>query len=163
MPWALPSSRLARRQRGDQVLSYSIRSAHSTNKQQQWGNALCLWNNKNCSCENTAPSLPQCCAEVSAALNVSRRPAQRSQLQLIVSILSVKSRSLLTACPLLQVGSGQLRNAQAQSESSLLSSRRAWEHVEVFLNTCQVDLSVWEACTGFLDWFAFSWFTYKIK
>jgi len=38
-----------------------------------------LWLSKNHCCENTAPSLPQCCGAVSAALELSRRAAQRSQ------------------------------------------------------------------------------------
>jgi len=43
-------------------------------------NALWLWNHKNHYFENTAPSVLQSCAEVSAALVVSLRPAQRSRL-----------------------------------------------------------------------------------
>ena len=43
-------------------------------------NPLWLWNAKNHGCENEAPSLPQSSAEVSAALEVSLRPARRSRL-----------------------------------------------------------------------------------
>jgi len=43
-----------------------------------------LWLCTDNSCENTAPSLPQCCAAVLAALELSRSTAQRSQ-QLLMS------------------------------------------------------------------------------
>ena len=38
-----------------------------------------LWLCKNNCCENTAPCIPQCCAEVSAAFEVSHRSVLRSQ------------------------------------------------------------------------------------
>lgn len=63
-----------------------------------------MWNPKNDSCENMAATLPfslhrglgcsrnlpQTCAEVSAALNVSCRPAQTSQQLRTLTILIVK-------------------------------------------------------------------------
>jgi len=39
-----------------------------------------LWLSKNYCCDNMAPSLPQSCAEVSAALDVSCRAGQQSRL-----------------------------------------------------------------------------------
>jgi len=75
------------------------------------------------------------CAEVLAALEVSRRPAQRSQQLQNLTILIVKSRCILNASPLLQVLSGAPANAPAESESTLQSSRGGWEHMEVFRST----------------------------
>jgi len=40
--------------------------------------------------------------------------------------------------------SGALENALAESESTFLSSRGAWEHLEVLRSTDEVDWSVWE-------------------
>jgi len=62
---------------------------------------------------------------------VSRRAAQRSQLLQNLTILQVNSCSILNAPPSLQVLSGAPENALAESESTLLSSRGAWEHLEV--------------------------------
>jgi hypothetical protein len=42
--------------------------------------------------------------------------------------------------------SGVPVNAVAESEHTLLSSRRAWEHLEVFRSTGNVNQSVWEFC-----------------
>jgi len=50
---------------------------------------------------------------------VSYRPAQRSQQLQNLTILMVKSRSILNAPPSLQVLSGARDNALAQSESTL--------------------------------------------
>jgi len=50
---------------------------------------------------------------------VSSRPAQRSQQLQNLTILMVKSRSILNAPPSLQVLSGAHENALAQSESTL--------------------------------------------
>jgi len=99
---------------------------------------------KNHCCENTAPSLPQSCAEVSAALGVSRRHAQRSQVLQNLNILEVNSCSILNAPPSLQVLLGAPENALADSESTLVSSREAWEHLEVLRSTGKVDRGVWE-------------------
>jgi len=63
------------------------------------------------------------CAEVLAALEVSRRPAQRSQQLQNLSILIVKFRSILNAPPSLQGFSGARENALAESESALQCSR----------------------------------------
>jgi len=63
------------------------------------------------------------CAEVSAALEVSSRPAQRSQQLQHLTILVVKSHSILNAPPSLQVLSEARENALAESESTLQSSR----------------------------------------
>jgi len=70
---------------------------------------------------------------------ISRRPAQRSpqrspQLQNL-TILIVKSRSILNAPPSLQELSGASENALAQSENILQSSRGGWEHLEVLRST----------------------------
>jgi hypothetical protein len=45
--------------------------------------------------------------------------------------------------------SGAPENALAESESTLLSSRGAWEHLEVLRSTGEVDRSVWEVACGF--------------
>jgi hypothetical protein len=58
---------------------------------------------------------------------VSRRPHQLQNL----TILIVKSHSILNAPPSLQVLSGAGENALAQSVSTLQSSRGGWEHLEV--------------------------------
>jgi len=78
-------------------------------------------------CENTAPSLPQ-----------------RSQLLQNLIILQVNSCSILNAPPSLQVRLEAPENALAESENTLLSSRGAWEHLEVVRSTGEVDLSQWE-------------------
>jgi hypothetical protein len=56
-------------------------------------NALWLWNPTNHCGENMTPSLPQSCAKVSAALKVSRRPAQRSQLLHNLTIREINYQS----------------------------------------------------------------------
>jgi len=75
---------------------------------------------------------------------VSRRPAQRSQQLQNLTILIVKSRSILNAPPSLQVLSGASENALAQSESTLESSRGGWEHLEVIRRTGEGYWSIWE-------------------
>jgi len=48
-------------------------------------------------------------------------------------------------------------NALAQCESTLLSSRRAWMHMEVHRGTGEVDQSFWEVCVCLPDQFTFCW------
>jgi len=55
-----------------------------------------FWLCKNNWCENRAPSLVQSCTAVSAALEVSRRSAQRSQELPNLTIIWVKSCSILS-------------------------------------------------------------------
>jgi len=86
---------------------------------------------------------------------VSRRAAQRSQLLQNLTILQVNSCSILNAPPSLQVLLGAPENALAESESTLLSSRGAWEHLEVLRSTGEVDRSVWEVCVWLPDRFTF--------
>jgi len=81
------------------------------------------------------------CAEVSAPLGVSRRPAQRSQQIQNLTILTVKSRSILNAPPSLQVVSGARENALAESESTLQSSRGGgivWKYLEALVRATGV-------------------------
>ena len=61
-----------------------------------------------------------------------------------LSILFAKFRSILNAPLLLQVLSGALENALAESESTLLSSRGVWEHLEVLRSTGEVSWNIWE-------------------
>jgi len=82
---------------------------------------------------------------------VSHGPAQRSQQVQNLTILIVKSRSILNAPPSLQVLSGARENSLAQSESTLQSSRGGWEHLEVHRSTGEGYRSVWEVCVWLLD------------
>jgi len=66
---------------------------------------------------------------------VSRRAAQRCQLLQNLTILIVKSHSVLNAPQSLQMLSGAPENALAESESTLQSSRGAWEHQKVLGST----------------------------
>jgi len=77
---------------------------------------------------------------------LSRRAAQRSHLVQHLTILQLNSCSILNARPSLQVLLGAPENALTESKSTLLSSRRAWEHLEVLRSTGEVDWSVWEVC-----------------
>ena len=86
------------------------------------------------------------CTEVLAAFEVSRRPAQRSQQLLNLTIQIVKFRSILNAPPSLQVLSGAHVNALAESESTLQSSSGGWEHLEVLRCIGKGYRSVWEDC-----------------
>jgi hypothetical protein len=47
--------------------------------------------------------------------------------------------------------SGAPENALAESESTLLSSRGAWEHLELLGSTGEVNRSVWEDCVWLPD------------
>jgi len=84
------------------------------------------------------------CAEVSAALEVSCRSMQGSQQLQNLTLLIIKSRSILNAAPLLQELSGARENALAQCESTLQSSRGGWEHLEVLRSTAKGNQSLWE-------------------
>jgi len=90
-------------------------------------------------------------ADVSAALEVSCRPAQRSQPLQNLTILIVKSRSILNAPPSLLVLSRECENALAESESTFQSSRGGWEHLEELKSTVEGYRSVWEVCVWFPD------------
>jgi hypothetical protein len=73
------------------------------------------------------------CAEVSAALEVSRRPGLRSQQLLNMSILFGKSSTIQNVPPPVQVLSGAPENALAASECTLQSCRGAgsnWKYLE---------------------------------
>jgi len=97
------------------------------------------------------------CAEISAAPEVSRRPAQRSQQLHNLTILIVKFRSILNAPPSLQVLSGGCENPLAESESTLQSSRGRWEHLEVLRSTAEGYWSGWEVCVWLPDRITFCW------
>jgi len=91
------------------------------------------------------------CAEVSAALEVSRKPVQRSQQLHNSSILHVKSYSILNPPPSLPVLSEACYNALTEAESTLKSSRGGWEHLEVLRSTGEGYRSVREVLLqGFL-------------
>jgi hypothetical protein len=51
--------------------------------------------------------------------------------------------------------SGAPENALAESESTLLRSRGAWEHLELLGSTGDVYRSVWEVCVWLPDRFTF--------
>jgi hypothetical protein len=78
----------------------------------------------------------------SAALEVSHRPVQRSQVLQYLTILSVKTFSILNAPPYLLKLSGAPSGALAESEGTLLSSRGAWKHLEIFGSNVEVNWSV---------------------
>jgi hypothetical protein len=84
------------------------------------------------------------------------RAAQRSQLLQSLTILHVNSDSILNVPPSPQVLSDAPENALAESDSTLLSSRGAWEHLEVLRSTGEVDRSVWEVCARLPNQFTFS-------
>ena len=86
---------------------------------------------------------------------VSRRAAQRSHLVQYLTFLQVTACSILNAPPSLQVHLGAPENALAESENTLLSSRGAWEHLEVLRSTSEGDRSVWEVCVLLPDRFTF--------
>ena len=78
---------------------------------------------------------------------------QRSQQLQNLSILIVESDIVLNAPPSLQVLSGNRENALAESESTMQSSRVAWEHQEVLRSTGEGYQSVWEVCLWLPDQF----------
>jgi hypothetical protein len=75
---------------------------------------------------------------VSAAGDVSRRSAKRFQEPQKLTLLLVNSLTILNGHPQVQVLSGAFENALAESESTLLSSRGVWEHLEVLRITSEV-------------------------
>jgi len=99
------------------------------------------------------------CAKVSAALEVCSRPAQRSQQLQKLTIVIVKSRSILNTSPSLQVLSGARENALAESESTVPSSKGGWENLEVVETIGEGYRSVWEVCVWLLDWITFCWWS----
>jgi hypothetical protein len=68
-----------------------------------------------------------------------------------MTIIIIKSRSILNAPPSLRVLPVALANALAESESNLQSSRGAQEHFELLISTGERSESVWEACVLLLD------------
>ena len=119
--------------------------------------AMCLCNHEIYCFENTAQSLLLSCAVVSAALEVSHTPAQRSHLLHNLTILIVMSGSFLNAPPKLEVLSGAPENALAESESTLQCSRGVCEHLEVLGSAGEGYRSVWDVCVRLPDWFTFCW------
>jgi len=100
---------------------------------------------------------------------VSRRPAQRSLQLQNLTILIVKSCSILNRPPSLQVFSGARENVLAQSESNVQSSRGGWEHLEVLRSTGEGYRSVWEVCIWLADritfcrWRLHSWNSQRLR
>jgi len=92
---------------------------------------------------------------------VSRRPAQRSQLLQNLTILILKCCSILIAPPSLQVLSGALENALAEAERTLQSSSRCLEHLEVLRRNDEGYRSVWEVCVRLPDRITFCWYTHS--
>jgi hypothetical protein len=86
---------------------------------------------------SSSRSLPQTCAEVSAAPKFDYSNTQ--------------SRSILNAPRSLQVLSGARENAPAESESTLQSSSGGWEHLEVLGSCGEGYWSVWEVCVWLPD------------
>jgi len=72
-------------------------------------------------------------------------------------ILYVKSHSIPSAAPLLPVLTGGPENAVAESDSTLLSCRGVWEHLQVCRRTGEVAQSVWEDWVLLPDWFTLCW------
>jgi len=97
------------------------------------------------------------CAEDSAAPEVSSRSAQTSQQLQNLTILIVKSRSILHAAASPQVLSGARENALEESETTLPSSRGGWEHLKVVRSTGEGYRSVWVVCVWLLDRITFCW------
>jgi len=81
------------------------------------------------------------CVKVSAGLNVSRRPAMRSQQLQTLTILNDESHSILNTPPSLQVLSRASENAFAESGSSLQRSMgglSVWKYLEVLVRATSV-------------------------
>jgi len=95
-----------------------------------------------------APSHPLCCAVVSAALEVTPRPELRSGLCFSRSLPQISTEA--SGAPKFEYPISQIskhpENALAESESTLLSSRGVWEHLDVLRSTGEVAQSVWEDC-----------------
>jgi hypothetical protein len=101
--------------------------------------------------------IPQSWAAVSASLTVSHWCAQRSLKLQELTILGVKSHSMLNAPLYLQVLVGTPANALAESERTLQSFRGDWEHLEVPTSTGAVAWCVWVDRGFILDEFTFCW------
>jgi hypothetical protein len=91
------------------------------------------------------------CAEVFAALEISCRPAQRSQHLQNLTFMIVKFCSILNAPAALLVFSGAHENALAESEITFQSSKERWKHLEVLRSTGEGYRSVCEASVRILD------------
>jgi hypothetical protein len=121
-----------------------------------------LWCSESCDCKKDEYDKMKwhvvvCCAAVSAVYEVPRRAVQRIQELQNLIILYVKSCSILNAPPQLQVLPGAPEIALGQSDSTLLSSRGVWEHLEVTRSTGEVGWSVWEDCLLLPARFTFCW------
>jgi len=88
---------------------------------------------------------------------VSRRPAQRSPQLHNLTMLIVKSRSILNSPPSLQVLSGARENTLAHSESILHSSSGGCEYLEVLRSTGEGYRSFWEVWVWLLDRITLCW------
>jgi len=91
----------------------------------------------------------------SAELRRGLKLLSKSQLLHNLTILQVKSLSIMNAPLSLQVLSGAPENALAESESTLLISRGAWEDLELLGSTSEVYRSMWEVCMWLPDRFTF--------
>jgi len=122
-----------------------------------------------------APSLPQCCAAVSAALEVSHRAAQGSQplsktpadlsrglrsskIWLFYKSNFVASWILLYNCRCFQK---HLRVLLQSLRAHCLAPGGGWEHLEVPRSTGEITRSVWENCVLLPDQFIFCWWSVK--
>ena len=116
-----------------------------------------LWNPKNHWCGNIAPNLPQSmCSGLSSSQSLPQTcPAVSASPNLTILILQFCS--ILIAPPSLQVLWGACENALAESESTVQSSRRGWEHVGVLSSSDEGCQSVWEVCVWLPDWITFCW------
>jgi len=120
-------------------------------------NALWLLNPKNNWCENMSPSLPQSlCRGLSSSRSLPQTCAEVSAAQKF-DYSNSQSRSILNAPPSLQVVSGARENALAESESILQSSRVAFEHLKVLGNTGEGYRSVLEVCVWLPNRITFCW------
>lgn len=84
--------------------------------------------------------------EASADLEVSHRPVQRFQQPKNLTILYIKYCNILNILSQLPVVSGEYENSFAVSETTFLSFRRAWEHLELLHSTGQVNQSGQVVC-----------------
>jgi len=98
------------------------------------------------------------CAEVSAALEVSRWPVQRSQQLQNMTILIVNLVASWMHPPSLQPHSGACDNTLAESQSTMHTSRGGWEHLEVVGSCGEGHRSDWEVCIWLPDWIIFCTF-----
>ena len=94
-------------------------------------------------------SLPQSCAEVSAAPKCDYPISQISKHPECTSIPSGAFRSTW--------------ECSCRVSENLLSSRTAWKHLEVLESTNEVKRNVWEDCVLLPDQFTISWFSTSRK